>query len=322
MTFLSKIAVGLGSAILLSSCTATPTANPQPAGSSKADALQVVTTFVPMTNFTKAVAGDRAQVTQLIPANIGPHDYQAKPQDAQSLAAADVLIENGLSLESFLSDLIANAGNQALVVVDTSEGIEPIAAEDEHEPRHESEHESEHEHGPSDPHIWLDPKKAIQQVENIRDALATADPEGKTIYTANAAAYIKQLQALDQKMSEALTPYAGKTFVTYHDFAEYFAHSYDLKVQYLVNVPESSAAPADVQRVIKAAQSSSLKTLLSEPQQQGSPFDAMAQDLGVAVSTFDPMETSGPEGLEPNYYLTVMTQNLENLEAAFGQATP
>lgn len=123
-------------------------------------------------------------------------------------------------------------------------------------------------------------------------------------------------------MSETLAPYAGKTFVTYHDFAEYFAHSYDLKVQYLVNVPESSAFPADVQRVLKAAQASSLKTLLSEPPQQGSPFEAMAQDLGVALSTFDPMETSGPEGLDPNYYLTVMTQNLENLEAAFGQVKP
>lgn len=155
MAFLSKLAVGFGSVILLSSCTAMPTANPRPAGSSGGDALQVVTTFVPMTNFTKAVAGDRAPVTQLIPANIGPHDYQAKPQDAQRLATADVLLENGLSLESFLADLIANAGNKALVVVDTSEGIQPMSMAD----KHESEPEPEPEHGSGDPHIWLDPKK-------------------------------------------------------------------------------------------------------------------------------------------------------------------
>jgi zinc transport system substrate-binding protein len=258
------------------------------------------------------VAGDRAQVTQLLPLNVGPHDYQAKPQDAQRLASADVLIENGLSFESFLKDLVANAGNADLVVVDASEGIEPIAMAGEH-------HEA---HGPNDPHVWLDPKKAIQQVENIRDALIAADPESQAIYTANAAAYIKQLQTLDQSISTALAPYAGKTFVTYHDFAEPFARSYGLAVEHLVNVPESNAAPADVQRVIKAAQASNLKTLLSEPQQQGSPFAAVAKDLGVTVSIFDPMETSGPEGLAPDYYLTVMNANLEQLEAAFGKATP
>jgi zinc transport system substrate-binding protein len=326
-------ATGLAMAIALSSCTATsgdPASEANTEANAETDTLQVVTTFLPMTNFAQAVAGDRAQVTQLLPLNVGPHDYQAKPQDAQRLTSADVLIENGLSFESFLKDLVANAGNADLVVVDASEGIEPISMAGEHHEEaageahpEEAAGEAHHEaHGPNDPHIWLDPKKAIQQVENIRDALVAADPEGQAIYTANAAAYIKQLQTLDQSISTALAPYAGKTFVTYHDFAEHFARSYGLAVEHLVNVPESNAAPADVQRVIKAAQASNLKTLLSEPQQQGSPFEAVAKDLGVAVSIFDPMETSGPEGLAPDYYLTVMSANLEQLEAAFGKATP
>ncbi len=320
--------VGFGMAIALSSCAATSSPSAVSETGAETDALQVVTTFLPMTNFTQAVAGDRAQVTQLLPLNVGPHDYQAKPQDAQRLAEADVLIQNGRSFESFLTDLVANAGNADLVVVDASEGIEPMAAEGEHsekEKAHESEAHAEaeehaHEHGPEDPHVWLDPKKAIQQVENIRDALIAADPEGQSVYTANAAAYIKDLQALDESISEALTPYAGKTFVTYHDFAAHFADSYGLEVEYLVNVPEGNASPADVRRVIEAAKASSLKTLLSEPQQQGSPFDAVAKDLGVAVSSFDPMETSGPEGLNPDYYLTVMGENLDHLKAAFGKA--
>jgi zinc transport system substrate-binding protein len=331
-------AASFGVAIALSSCAATSSQLPVAGGSSEGskgseadaqtDTLEVVTTFLPMTNFAQAVAGDRAQVTQLLPLNIGPHDYQAKPKDAQRLASADLLIQNGLSFESFLSDLIANAGNTDLVIVDASEGIESIQAEDEHsegehsEGEHSEGEEHAHEHGPDDPHVWLDPKKAIQQVENIRDALIAADAEGRSVYTANAAAYIKELQALDASISEALAPYTGKTFVTYHDFAAHFAHSYGLEVEHLVNVPEDGAAPADVRRVIEAAKASNLKTLLSEPQQQGSPFDAVAKDLGVAVSVFDPMETSGPEGLDPDYYLTVMNKNLDQLEAAFGKAAP
>ncbi len=309
-----------GCAIALTSCAAPQNAVTNPEVAQSEEALQVVTTFLPMTNFTLAVAGDRAEVTQLLPANVTPHDYQSKPQDVQRLAEADVLVENGLSLETFLADLIDNAGNDDLIVIDTSKEIATVElAESEHEGEAEAEHE---EHGEFDPHIWLDPKKAIQQVENIRDGLIAADPEGKDIYTENAAVYIAQLQTLDQQMSQALAPYAGKTFVTYHDFAHYFAQSYGLEVEHLVSVPEENASPADVQRVIEAAQASNLKTLLSEPQQQGNPFAALAKDLDVQVSIFDPLETSGPEGRSPNYYLITMGQNLDNLQAAFAQASP
>jgi zinc transport system substrate-binding protein len=318
--------------------------------------LQIVTTFLPITNFTQAVAGDRAQVTQLLPPGIGPHDYQAKPQDARAIARADMLIGNGLEFEAFLDDLIANAGNEALKVIDSSEGIEIAeeeaaetdsaenhgaedhgaedhGAEDHGAENHTENHAEEqgsaseaahddHNHGGVNPHIWLDPKMAIQQVENIRDALISADPAGEAVYAANATAYIDKLRVLDSDITTALAPYKGKTFVTYHDFAEHFANSYGLNVSYMVNVPEGSASPADVRRVIEVAQKSNLKTLLSEPQQADNPFDAIAKDLGVQVSIFDPMETSGSEGLSPDHYFTVMNQNLKNLEAAFGKAAP
>lgn len=344
-TFKSQVALLL--AIALSSCTA-PAVTKSNSGSTAdappEDKLQIVTTFLPMTDFTQAVAGDRATVTQLLPLNVSPHDYQSKPQDVRRLAEADVLVENGLALESFLAGLVKNADNPDLKIVDASKGISvnTFAAEDsdvdhsatdhsdaEHslenqkeDSDHDNEHDDEHSHGKYDPHIWLDPKRAVQQVENIRDALIAADPEGADAYTANAAVYIQKLQSLDSKISTVLKSYSGQSFVTYHDFAYYFAASYGLKVIHLVRVPEDNATPADVQRVIQATKASQLKTLLSEPQQKGSPFAAIAQDLDVQVSVFDPLETSGPEGLSPDYYLTVMGQNLDNLQAAFSQSNP
>ena len=74
--------------------------------------------------------------------------------------------------------------------------------------------------------------------------------------------------------------------------------------------------------MIKAVQASNFKTLLSEPQEQGSPFAALSDDLGVQVSIFDPMETSGSEGLSPDYYLTTMGQNLDNLDSRLWQGSP
>lgn len=291
--------------------------------------LQVVTTFLPITQFTKAVAGDRAEVTQLLPTNIGPHDYQATPDDAQKLARADVLVENGLEMEAFLDGLIDSAGNADLKVIDAGQGIATIRTEDVEGDTHDYDHAHAgeqqagaekaegHDHGEFNPHVWLDPKRAIQQVENIRDGLIAADPAGQPVYTANAAAYLEQLKQLDAEFTRQLQPFRGQTFVTYHDFAPYFADSYGLKAEFLVGIPEENASPQDVKRVISAAQSSNLKTLLTEPQAFGNPFSALAEDLNVQVSDFDPMETGDPTSTEPDYYLTTMRQNLKNLTTAF-----
>jgi zinc/manganese transport system substrate-binding protein len=319
----SAIALSLGSCA--TNAPTTSSGSPQAQSSPSAKRLVVVTTFIPITDFTKAVAGDRAEVTQLLPTNVGPHDFQAKPEDAQKLAKADVLVENGLGLEEFLDDLVKNAENANLKVIDSSKGIQTITTESIEGHDHDHEHGAEekkaeagHDHGEFNPHIWLDPKRAIQQVENIRDGLIAADPEGKETYTANAAAYIAKLQQLDQEFSQKFQPFAGKTFVTYHDFAPYFAQRYNLKVQFLVGIPEENASPDDVKRVINAVKTSNLKTLLTEPQAVGNPFSALAKDLNVQVSNFDPMETAGADGLHPDHYFVVMRQNVTNLTTAFG----
>jgi zinc/manganese transport system substrate-binding protein len=316
----SAIALSLGSCA--SNAPTTNSESPQAQSSSPAKRLVVVTTFIPITDFTKAVAGDRAEVTQLLPTNVGPHDYQAKPEDAQKLAKADVLVENGLGMEEFLDDLVKNAENANLKMIDSSKGIQTITTEsiegEAHDHDTNGQEEAEHDHGEFNPHIWLDPERAVQQVENIRDGLIAADPEGKEIYTANAAAYIAKLQQLNQEFSQKLQPFAGKSFVTYHDFAPYFAQRYNLKVQFLVGIPEENASPDDVKRVINAVKASNLKTLLTEPQAVGNPFSALAKDLNVQVSNFDPMETAGADGMQPDHYFAVMRQNVTNLTTAFG----
>lgn len=328
-----RLSVVVVSAIALSlgSCARNPSAtsleSPQESTTAATDELQVVTTFLPITQFTKAVAGDRAEVNQLLPPQIGPHDYQAKPEDVQRLVKADVLVQNGLGVEEFVEGLVQNAGNANLKVIDSSQGIQTITTEsiegDAHDHSHGADEKAEighgHDHGEFNPHIWLDPKRAIQQVENIRDGLIAADPEGKEIYTANAAAYIQRLQALDAENTKMLQPFIGKTFVAFHDFAPYFAQSYGLKAEFLVDLPEGNPTPSDVKRVMDAVKQSDLEAILTEPQTGKDAFAALAKDLNVQVSTFDPMETGGPEALQPDYYLTTMRQNVTALVTGFGK---
>jgi zinc transport system substrate-binding protein len=286
MTTLLARAGAFSLALALAACGA-PRQAPPDAAADKA--FKVVTTFLPITLFTRAVAGDCATVTALIPPSLGPHDFQSKPGDLTALRQAGVLVKNGLEMEGFLGKLVAAAENPQLVVIDSSRGVATLESA-EHGDGHD--HDGDHDHGAVNPHIWLDPLRAVQQVATIRDGLIQADPSCADGYQRNAAAFTAQLKQLNSEIASQLEPYRGKTFVAFHDFAPYFAQRYGLKADYLVDVPELNPSPADLQRVAAEVKSSQLKALLSEPQEGNRSFNTLAKDLGVKVVVFDPMETS------------------------------
>jgi zinc/manganese transport system substrate-binding protein len=301
--------------ILLASCGAP---QPEVERSSSGKRLRVVTTFLPMTLFTRAVAGECATITALIPANQGPHDFQAQPADLLALRRARVLVKNGLGMESFLDKLVDSSRNSELMVIDTSRGLTTIASPHE-KADHPHDHEHAHAHGTMNPHIWLDPLRAVQQVETIRDGLVKADPSCAEGYRRNAETYIGQLRQLNSEIAAKLQPYRGKTFVAFHDVAPYFAQRYGLRVDALVDVPEVNPAPADLQRVAAVVKRSQLRALLSEPQEGNRSFNALARDLGVKVVVFDPIETATPEASrDPATYLNLMRRNGAVLHQAFG----
>ena len=323
--------VGVGSLGLILVLAACGAPRPEANSPSGRPALRVVTTFLPITLFTRAVAGDCATVTALVPANGGPHDFQAKPSDLAMLRQARLLVKNGLGMEAFLDKLITAAANPRLTVIDSSRdvatlGSSPAQANHRHGPGrdpgrdHGLAEEQGHGHGTENPHIWLDPLRAVQQVNSIRDGLVKADPGCAEGYRRNAAAFTAQLQRLNREIASQLKPYSGKTFIAFHDFAPYFAQRYSLRAEYLVDVPELNPSPSDLRRVAAEVKQTQLKALLSEPQEGQRSFNSLAKDLGVTISVFDPMETgSAAASRDPATYGRVMRRNVAELIEAFGR---
>ena len=266
---------------------------------------KIVTTFLPIHLFTQAVVGDTGEVDILISPGRSVHDYQATPDDAKLLADADVLVENGLGIEEFLESLIANAGNSQLKQINASEGIE-IIEEEEHE---EEEHGHHHEEG--DPHVWLDPILAQQQVATIRDGLIAINPNNADNYRTNADAYIQQLQQLDNEFQQRLAPLAGCNFVTFHDAFPYLAQRYGLQQEAIVEIPEDSMTPQDIQRVQQTAEQYQVKALLTEPGIEDKRIQQISGDLNLPLEAIDPLESGETD---PQYYFQAMRENLEALE--------
>ncbi len=301
------------------SAIACNTATTSPTNSSS----KIVTTFLPVHLFTQAVVGDTGEVEILISPGAEVHDYQATPDDAKLLAEADVLVENGLGMEEFLSGLIANAGNPQLQQIDSSKGIEVIEEEHEdekeehgHHDEHEHEHEEEehgHHHEEGNPHVWLDPVLAQQQVATIRDGLIAIDPNNADSYRTNADAYIQQLQQLDNEFQQRLAPLKGCNFISFHDAFPYLAQRYGLKQEAIVEIPEDSITPQDLQRVQQAADQYGVKALFTEPGIEDKRIQQISSDLNLPIETIDPLESGETD---PQYYFQAMRENLEALERA------
>lgn len=320
----ARICLLLGLAGLLVACGSPPA--PRPGGESPGQRegrrIKVITTFLPITLLTRAVAGDCAEVQALVPPGVGPHDFQARPGDLLALQQARVLVKNGLGVESFLEPLINAAANSQLRVIDSSQGVAPLkdttGATAPHGPNHD-DHDHRHGQGGVNPHIWLDPLRAAQQVDTIRAALAEADPGCAEGYGRRAVATTAKLQELHRTLALQLKPYQGKAFVSFHAVAPYFAERYGLKAVALVDVPEMNPTPADLQRITAVVKANGIRALLREPQAEGPSFQALAKDLGLGIGTFDPLETGSEEASrDPATYFDTMARNGAQLVKALG----
>jgi len=280
-------------------------AAPAPTGPRAAQARPLVlTTALPLTLFTRAVAEGCATVEPLSSDGGDPHHSHARPGDLARLGKANVLVANGLGLEASLEAGIAAAAPPDLVRIEASRGVTPLKGPD----------------GAPNPHVWLDPQRAIQQVQAIRDGLGAADPGCQARYTVNAAAFITQLKQLDGDLASQLAPLAGRRFVVSHDLAPYLAARYQLRSEPLVPTPDSLPSPADLQRVGAVARAEGLQALLAEPGgHHGGDLQTVASDLGLRLLAFDPLETL-PAGATagPDHYLDTMRRNGKALVSALG----
>jgi len=156
------------------------------------------------------VAGERTQVDGLIPAGLDPHSFEPTPREMAKVADCDLLIISGAGLEEWLKGILINIGGSKKIM-EASAGLQS---------------------NNGDPHFWLDPNNVITYVNNIRDAMSSIDPQGKTAYSSNAENYIRQLRELDAWIKDQVSqiPPIQRLLVTNHESLGYFAARYGFQI--------------------------------------------------------------------------------------------
>ena len=275
--------------------------------------LQVVASFLPAYSLTSEIAGEHAEVKHLLAGSGSLHDYQLTPRDMRQLSAADLIVINGLGMESFLDRALVNLGAKAGgKVVEMSEGLATglIAAPHAHD-HGAAAHDHRHDFNP---HIWLDPLLAAHAVTNISRALQKADPTHAAEYRKNAAELVGRLHELDREIGQKTAGVKEVPFVTYHNAFPYFVRRYGLKLVGVVEeVPEVTPSPREMRRLLQTIRESGAKALFTEPKEASRLAEQIAKDTGLKLAELDPLETGEPR---PNAYVERMRQNVENLVQA------
>ncbi|GAB4545736.1 MAG: metal ABC transporter substrate-binding protein [Anaerolineae bacterium] len=283
--------------------------------------LKVVASFSILADFVQNVGGDKIALTTLVPAGSDAHTYEPSPQDSAALADAALIFEVGLEFEGWLESLYVSAGATAMRVTVT-DGIEPLEAGGHHEGEHEGEEheEGDHEHGEFDPHVWHDVTLAIKMVENIRDALIKADAANSETYTANAAAYIKELEALDAyvKSETRQLPEARRKIFTTHDTLVYFGVRYGFEVDSALGVTTEASDPSasDIAALIEEIKAAGVPAIFVDTVSNPRLMEQIAREAGVALAPPLYTDALGEVGSEGDTYLKLVRYNVQTIVVA------
>ena len=299
--------VALVAAVALAASACQPAASSPAAGSGGApspapDALKVVTTTTVFADIVQNVGGSRVAVTSIIPAGVGPEDYEPKPDDARKLSDARLIVSNGVGLDNFLDRLLASGSGGKTPQLVLGDGIPTIAVD-----------------GQPNPHFWLDPSLVKQYyVPKIAAKLSELDPAGKATYDANAAAYSSALDSLDTELKAkvATIPEANRKLVTFHDAFPYFARhfGFELVGVILANVGQDPTA-SELAALVAKVKSAGVKAVFSEAQFSPKLSQTLAQEAGITtVVTTLYNDALGPAPADS--YLGLMRWNLDHIVTA------
>jgi zinc/manganese transport system substrate-binding protein/manganese/iron transport system substrate-binding protein len=241
---------------------------PSPTGAAGPGAIRVVTTTTVFADIVKSVGGARADVKSIIPPGVGPEDYEPKPDDARSLADAQLIVSNGVGLDDFLNRLLESGSGGETPRLVLGEGIEPILVD-----------------GEPNPHFWLDPSLVKSgYLPKIVTALSALAPGDAATFQANAAAYASQLDALDAELKTKVDtiPQANRKLVTFHDAFPYFARHYGFELVgvVLANVGQEPNA-AELAALVEKVKAAGVKAVFSEAQFNAKLAQTLADEAGI-----------------------------------------
>ena len=279
--------------------------------------MKVGATVGMVADIVREVAKEKAQVTNIIGSGIDPHVYNPTRSDVAVLLKSDIIFYSGLLLEGQMSDILVKVSRKRPVFAVT----ELLAPE-------YLIHDAATNH--SDPHVWMDVQGWIKAVEVVADGLSEFDPPNKANYQKNAAAFIAQLQQLDDYAKSAIAsiPKEQRVLVTAHDAFRYMSRAYGIEVVGIQGIStESEAGIKDINRIVDLLVGRKIPAVFVESSVSDKNVKALIEgaasrghNVKIGGELFS--DAMGPPGTYEGTYTGMIDHNVTVIAKALGGKVP
>ena len=326
-----KFAV-LALSLVLVACTGSGTDESSCREREDGDTLNVLATTPMMGEFVSQVGGDNISLTVLMPPEANPHTYDPSPQDATTIAEADLIFFTGLKYEPApLLKLLESSACSPEVLAEVGESVFPVefkeGGHDDHDEEGHDDHDEEghddeeeeghdehegHGHGAYDPHFWFDPNRVSYAAEYIEGKLIQYDPTNEESYKSLTDTFTTELKGLVNEVIEliGMIPSGNRKLITTHESLGYLEAKFGLEVLATI-IPSldssDEVSPSDLIEVIEVIEEEGVKVMFVESETPSVYAETLAQETGITLVTGLYVET-----LKPNQsYSDFLISNVE-----------
>ena len=295
-------------------------------GAAQAGALAVVTTNFPPYDFVRAVAGDKANLTMLLPPGAESHSFEPTPKDIITIQKSDVFIYTGGESDAWVDRILESMDKSKMKIVRMMDAVDVVEEEivegmedDEDEHAHEGG-EGGHEEAAYDEHVWTSPKNAQRIVRAITAALSEADAADAPFFRQNAEAYSASLGELDAAFQAVVDGGKRKTIVFGDRFPfRYFADAYGLT--YFAAFPgcatETEPSAATVAFLIDKVKEEKIPVVFHIELSNEKMADTIAEETGAKKLLLNACHNISKRDFERGLtFLEIQRGNVPNLKEA------
>ena len=294
--------------------TALAVIRPMLPAASAADKIHVVATIPDLKALTEEVGGNLVEVESLARGTQNAHEIEIRPSLMLKLRRADLLVENGLELDSWAEVAVQGANNSKIVRgapgrVDVSHGVPVLDV-----PSTRVDRSMGDVHPLGNPHYSLDPGMAPIITQNIVDGLARFAPEHRATFEKNRQAFLARLDEAMARWTRALEPLKGARVVVYHPQWIYILTRFGLsQAATLEDRPGIPASPGHLTKVIRQMKEERIKVIIVEPWNDLKLATRVAEEAGAKAVVLASM-VGGVKGADS--YIAAIDHNVNALVMA------
>jgi zinc/manganese transport system substrate-binding protein len=270
------------------------------------DTIPVVASFSILADMVRQIGGDAVSVSSLVPPDGDPHTYEPRPSDLRAVAAARLLVVNGLGLEGWMTRLVGSAGYRGPVAT-ASTGIRARTMVEDGGA------------AVTDPHAWQDARNGAAYARTIAAALAQADPARAGRFHDAGERYAAAILDTDAWIVRQFAPIppARRIIITTHDAFGYFGARYGITVRAAEGISTDAEPSARaIATLVGQIRRDHVRAVFLENMTDPRLAAMLAQEAGAALGEKVYSDALSPPGGPADTYLGMFRHNVPLFVAA------